>query len=225
MKRGTPEHPKVFLLCDELHCRRPAAIGYLTLLWEFAAKYAKDGNVGRYPDKRVEAAMDWRGRTGALTQALHRSGWLDAHEVLGWCIHDWHEHAEEYVLRYLRRLKIPTVTGQSFRAKLTGQMRTTDGQIPVDGCNLSEPTSLGVRLPLPLAVPLPVSPPSGSPPGGTAPVPSSNGKPARRRPSRSQDVANYLYEKHQTRQQEKSKHDANRENRSPNSGTAVDRVG
>ena len=59
MKRGTPDHPKVYELCELLKCDRPTAIGYLELLWHFAAKYAPQGDIGKYSDERIEAALDW----------------------------------------------------------------------------------------------------------------------------------------------------------------------
>src|SRR5579863_7323079 len=115
MIRGTANHPKVFLLCKELGCSRPTALGYLTLLWEFASNYAQDGNVSRYPDYRIEAAMDWKGKPGKLITALLLSGWLDVHEQLGYCVHDWHLHSEKSVKRYLARHNIPFVIAQSVR--------------------------------------------------------------------------------------------------------------
>jgi len=62
MKRGTPEHPKVYDLCDRLGCDRPTAVGYLELLWHITAKYTPQGDIGRYSDRRIEAALDWVGR-------------------------------------------------------------------------------------------------------------------------------------------------------------------
>jgi hypothetical protein len=81
MKRGTPKHPKVLDLCDRLGCDRPLAIGYLELLWHFAAEFAPQGDIGRFTDKRIEGALDWAGRgrhQGRLIQALIDSRWIDA---------------------------------------------------------------------------------------------------------------------------------------------------
>src|SRR5215472_1622606 len=83
VKRGTPDHPKVFDLCDRLVCDRPTALGYLELLWHFTAKYAPQGNIGRFPDRRIEAALNWvTGRwkqNGQLIRALTESRWIDSH--------------------------------------------------------------------------------------------------------------------------------------------------
>jgi len=150
VKRGTTRHPKLIDLCQELHCYRPTALGYLTLLWEFAAEYAPAGDVGRYDEKRIEAACCWRGRKGALISALYRSGWVDSTGEL-WVIHDWSEHCEESVHRWLRRHKMEFVTGQPFRRKVTDN----------SGTSITEVFPLPLPLPLPLPIKTPPAPPSG----------------------------------------------------------------
>ena len=67
--------------------------------------------------------------------------------------------------------------------------------------------------------------PPGSPQGGTPPANGNVHRPPRRRPSRSEEVAAYLYKKHQRQQEEHSTHEPNRENPKPDSSRAVDRVG
>ena len=111
MKRGTPDHPKVLILCENLHCRRPTALGYLTLLWEFTANYAPQGDVGKYSDKWIEASLDWRGRSGVLIQALLKSGWLDTHEQHRYVIHDWSDHCEDSVRLRLWRHRLDFASG------------------------------------------------------------------------------------------------------------------
>lgn len=125
MKRGTPDHPKVFDLCDALKIRRPAALGHLELLWHFTAKYAPQGDVGRYPDKRIEAALDWAGAPGRLVLALTSTGWLDdspSHRLL---VHDWRDHADQAVVKRLLRshLSMHTVTKE-----VTGHCPENGGQ-------------------------------------------------------------------------------------------------
>ena len=58
MKRNTSNHPKVYELAEALKVKRPAALGYLQLLWDFTAEYAPEGDIGRYSDSRIEAALD-----------------------------------------------------------------------------------------------------------------------------------------------------------------------
>lgn len=103
MKRGTVDHPKVYDLCECLKCRRPVALGYLELLWDFAREYAPQGDIGRYSDKRIEAACDWNGASGRLISALTSAGWVDSCPDHRLIIHDWSDHAETGVLRWLNR--------------------------------------------------------------------------------------------------------------------------
>jgi hypothetical protein len=77
MKRGTPDHPKVYALAEALGIRRPAALGHLELLFHFAAQYAPRGDAGRYPDKRIAAATGWPGKAEKLIESLVTTGWLD----------------------------------------------------------------------------------------------------------------------------------------------------
>lgn len=159
MKRGTSDHPKVWYLCELLHCRRASALGYLTLLWEFAGKYARDGNIGRYSDKRIEAACDWPppgGKTGELVNALLTAGWLDLHPTLGLAIHDWGDHCEQAILKWLHRNKVQIVCGQRLDGKVTGQSQTVAENV----------RSRAREDSLPLPLPLPNTPPTPPTNGG-----------------------------------------------------------
>jgi hypothetical protein len=160
LKRGTTRHPKLFALCEALHCRRPAAIGYLVLLWEFASEYAPQGDIGRYSEKRIEAAMDFRGTAGSLIQALLTSGWLDTLESPGGnclVIHDWHDHCEESVRRKLQRHKLPFFVYQHDTDELTGIKKQPPS-------SQTEKNSLPLPLPLPLPLNTPPAPPNGGVP-------------------------------------------------------------
>lgn len=123
MKRGAMEHPKVYDLCERLRVRRPTAIGCLEMLWHFAAKYAPQGDVGRFSDTRIEAALDWSGRPGKLVEALANARWLDRHPKWRLVIHDWHDHADDSVRKRLARAGLPFL---SARTEVTGQAPDTD---------------------------------------------------------------------------------------------------
>ena len=77
MKRGTPRNPKVSHLCNLLKVSVPTAVGYLELLWHFAAEFAPQGDVGKFDDRWIEAALYWTGRPGHLIHCLTVAGWLD----------------------------------------------------------------------------------------------------------------------------------------------------
>ena len=103
MKRGGPTHPKTYNLAERLGVRRVHAIGILELLFHFASQYAPEGDVGRYSDKRIAAALDWGGAPGKLVAALVESGWLDPHPTARLAVHDWAEHADRTTLQRLAR--------------------------------------------------------------------------------------------------------------------------
>lgn len=166
MKRGCPDHPKVYDLCERLRVRRPTAVGYLELLWHFTAKYAPQGDIGRFSDTRIEAGLDWGGKPGKLIEALVGAGWLDRHvpatasplprhSECRLVVHDWHEHADDAVRKRLSRM------GQQFikvTPKVTGYCPDTDR----DSADSGGRNPVMSRLPEPVPVPVPVPEPGQS---------------------------------------------------------------
>lgn len=105
MKRGTPDHPKVYDFAERLGVGRPTAIGYLELLFHFTAQYAPEGNIGKYSDKRIAAGLDWHGSPSRMVEALVGAGWVDRSEgprrvadgsevVDRLVVHDWGDHID-----------------------------------------------------------------------------------------------------------------------------------
>jgi hypothetical protein len=78
-------HPKTLRLCAILKDRR--AYSYLVALWDFAEKFAQDGNLARFSDGEIEAACDWPGPDGGLITALVACRWLDGDGP--YRVHDW----------------------------------------------------------------------------------------------------------------------------------------
>ena len=103
MKRGGPTHPKTYELAELLGIRRAHVVGILELLFHFAAQYAPEGDVGRFSDKRIAAALDWGGAPGKLVSALVESRWLDPHPTARLAVHGWAEHADRTTLQKLSR--------------------------------------------------------------------------------------------------------------------------
>ncbi len=125
MKRGGPNHPKTYAFAEALGIRRPQAIGTLELLFHFTAQYAPEGDVGRFDDKRIAAAMDWCGSVQKLIDALIATRWLDRHPVARLVVHDWSDHADRAVLQRLdRRGKKPIQSSQSVTDKVCTQIET-----------------------------------------------------------------------------------------------------
>lgn len=125
MKRGTPNHPKVYALMSLLKISRPTAVGYLELLWHFTSEYAPDGWLSRFSVARIEAAMEWRGGSGRLVAGMWGVGFLDADTSLGFCVHDWSEHADGVVHKKLKRsnkcfVQVTSKVTASFESLTTG---------------------------------------------------------------------------------------------------------
>lgn len=80
MKRGTQVHPKMLQLACELDVPVVVAVGLLEMLWLWAARYAAQGDIGKWPDDVIERESGWRdlvskfpdydvGRDSVLTQS------------------------------------------------------------------------------------------------------------------------------------------------------------
>lgn len=80
MKRGTPSHPKLLELARVLKISRPTAVGTIELLWQFTAQYTPAGDIGRYSDERIAAAVDWRRKPETLISSMVTTGWLNHSE-------------------------------------------------------------------------------------------------------------------------------------------------
>jgi hypothetical protein len=97
MKTPAMDHPKMHRLARILNIPRYAAWGLMEGLWNFATRYAPAGNVGKYPNQELADALAWDGEPDKLIDAITESGWLDRHETERLIIHDWHEHAPDYL--------------------------------------------------------------------------------------------------------------------------------
>src|ERR1039458_5369832 len=152
MKRGGPRHPKTCDLAERLGIRRAHAVGHLELLFHFAAEFAPEGDVGRFSDKRIAAALDWGGAPGKLVSALVDSGWLDPHPTARLVVHDWGEHADHATLQKLSRAgKKPIQMNHTDALKVCDQPETAG----INLIALPEPEPEPEPLPVPVPVPVP----------------------------------------------------------------------
>ncbi len=111
MKRGTPDHPKVAHLAQLLNIPIYSAVGLLELLWHFTARYAPQGDIGKYPDSVIAKAVGWEKHTGRtrvtselwLSSALVTAKLLDTSPIHRLVVHDWSDHADEAVRKFLSR--------------------------------------------------------------------------------------------------------------------------
>ena len=85
----------------------PLLIGHLELMWQTAWS---SGIVAFADGDDAELAAEWDGEPGRLLAELKAGGWLDESE-LGLEIHDWWEHAPDYVRKRKDMLLIAIARG------------------------------------------------------------------------------------------------------------------
>lgn len=96
-----------------------AVCGVLESLWGLAIDQAKMGDVGRFSDDEIAAAIEWEGDATALVAALVDSRWLDRspYADVRLAIHDWPDHAPQFVTRWIAR-RLGMTAGSAEQIKL-----------------------------------------------------------------------------------------------------------
>jgi hypothetical protein len=109
MKREAMDHPKLYVLADQITLRGAPlewalviATGVFERLLLFAGQYAPDGRVGKFPLRQLVRAIGWPADEDALVNSLVESRLLD-HTEQGLVVHDWPQHADRHVHRKLVR--------------------------------------------------------------------------------------------------------------------------
>lgn len=103
MKRETLKHPKTLHLASALDVDRPTALGYLTLLWDFTADCAIQGDIGKWPNGAIARACDFLGDADVFVSALIDAGWLDPHDAHRLLVHHWPDHCENWVKAKMKK--------------------------------------------------------------------------------------------------------------------------
>lgn len=160
MKRGTPDHPKTLWLKAGLKISKREAVGILEMLFHFVARCAPQGDIGKWTDRQIAEGVDWDGDPALLVAQLVDAGYLDADRKFRLLVHDWAEHADNSVKKYLKR------QGLEFLAA-SGRVQTKAGRV-LNKDGHGRP-AVAVALPLPS----PPSKPTTDPPQtDAAPLPS-----------------------------------------------------
>jgi hypothetical protein len=131
MKRGTPTHPKVYALAARMRVPHAMAVGYLELLWHFTARYAPQGDIGKFDDATIANACSYQGEPSRLVSAMCAVGWLEVSPRCRLAIHDWHEHADETVRKSLQRKGLQFLTlPDDLSRQVPDSVRTLSRQVP-----------------------------------------------------------------------------------------------
>lgn len=104
LKRGTPDHPKTHKLARLLNIPRCQAVGLLEMLWHWTARFAIQGDIGRWSDDEIAAGAGWEDfeKSREFVTALVEAEWLDVDPIHRLLIHDWSDHADESVRKTLK---------------------------------------------------------------------------------------------------------------------------
>jgi hypothetical protein len=105
MKPKTPELLKFKRLSRRLGEGVRGTVGLLELLWVGTSKNCPEGDVGRFSNEEIAVMCDWEGNADELVAALLETGWLDACPEYRLVVHDWHDHAPNYVKGNMKRHK------------------------------------------------------------------------------------------------------------------------
>jgi len=103
MKAGTESKIKFKRFKRRLKLPHWQAVGILEAIWQLTAHSAPEGDIGRHSNEDIAASIEYDGDEDELVSALIDSGWLDACEVHRLVVHDWAEHAPNYVKGNIQR--------------------------------------------------------------------------------------------------------------------------
>ena len=110
MKRGAIDHPKMRRLWLALKIPQYAAIGLVESLFHFTAKFARQGNIGKFGNDEIAAALAWEGNPDVMVHAFVKAGWLEERNEHRLIVHDWHDHADQSVKKTLGNWGEPFLT-------------------------------------------------------------------------------------------------------------------
>jgi len=117
MKRGTPNHPKMLALKIALNIPFPFAVGIMESLWHFTAARTPRGNIGKWDNHMIALSVGWEEDVDELISALLKAGWLEEHPEFRLVVHDWSDHAEDSVHKWLADNNLLFWNGQKPRRK------------------------------------------------------------------------------------------------------------
>lgn len=167
MKKGTNHLGKFRLLARRLAKPDWQVIGMLEAMWLFAQAEAPTGELGTRTDKHIAAGMDMElSEWIAFRDAAICEGWLDIDSRRRFVIHDWEDHAPEWLRKQMARGGLSCTPGDGIPPPAAGSQRRTmadnGGQRPPPADNGGPPLSLDPDpVPRPSLNGAPSAPPLG----------------------------------------------------------------
>jgi hypothetical protein len=88
-------------------------MGLMEGIWIFTGIHTPKGNIGRYSDEDIALWMEYpEDRASEMVAALVECEWLDIDQVHRLTVHDWSEHAENWVHLKLQKARLLFIDGQ-----------------------------------------------------------------------------------------------------------------
>lgn len=128
------------------------ATGLLESLWHCTACNAPDGALGRLSNEDIAAAIEWDGDADDLVGTLVELGWLDLCTTNRFVVHDWSDHAPNFIKGNLAKHKKPfaLATCSEQPAKATCSEQPAQATLPpnLTKPNLTKPNQDAAKSPL-----------------------------------------------------------------------------
>lgn len=135
MKLDGLTHPKTKELALRLGIPLPYAVGLLDFLWAFVAQQTPQGNIGKWSNGVIAQESQWSGDADEFVAALIEIGFLDEDKDHRLLIHDWSEHAPNWVHAKLKKKGLRILSGD-LRADLSSGL----SPIPEATTSLAKPS-------------------------------------------------------------------------------------
>lgn len=103
MKHSTPQLLKFQRLQRRLGETKRGLVGLLELLWHGTATQAPQGDIGKFSNEEIAILVDWEGDYDQLVDALVDTGWLDRCSKHRLVVHDWGQHAPNWVRMLVKK--------------------------------------------------------------------------------------------------------------------------
>lgn len=97
MKIGTTELVKFRQLKRAFGLPHFTAVGLLESIWMFAAKNSPQGDIGKHSNEDIACMIEWDRDPDELIDNLVKYQWFDTHPEHRLTIHDWSDHAPNWL--------------------------------------------------------------------------------------------------------------------------------
>jgi hypothetical protein len=125
MKSGALTSIKFMKLKRGLKLPQWQAVGLLESLWQVACGNAPQGDIGKLSNEDIAASIEWDECPDELIEQLTHCGWLEKSDEHRLIIHDWHDHAPNYIRGGLAKAKkqFLTLNDEEIEAKVQARVQ------------------------------------------------------------------------------------------------------